>query len=177
MTGTVKSTKGFSLAEILIVLGIMGILATVVVLNFAGSDTGAREESLKSNVAVLREALDLYKADHGWYPCDSSDWNSGGNANNFIRQLTEYNDSAGRPSTAKSTRYKYGPYLKKFPEEPVSNLRTVFIDTSNERILSRLASAVSSGAGAGGWYYESLSAVRSQLDSFIGVLKPPPPEL
>ena len=47
--------KGFSLAEILIVLGIMAILATVVVLNFSNSDTGAKENSLKSMPAKSRQ--------------------------------------------------------------------------------------------------------------------------
>jgi prepilin-type N-terminal cleavage/methylation domain-containing protein len=157
MKKRIEDKRGFSLAEILIVLGIMGILATVVVLNFAGSDTGAKEESLKSNVAVLREALDLYKSDHGWYPCDPGDWNSAGKASNFVRQLTEFTDASGRPSKTKSTKYKYGPYLKKFPEEPVSGLSTVYVDTKTERIFSELAKAVSKGSGTGGWYYEALS--------------------
>ena len=157
MKKRLKSRKGFSLAEILIVLGIMGILATVVVLNFAGSDTGAKEESLKGNVAVLREALDLFKADHGWYPCDPSDWNSAGNATYFARQLVEFTNSAGKPSKTKSTSYKYGPYLKKFPEDPVSGLNTVYIDSKKERIFGELAKAVSKGSGKGGWYYEALS--------------------
>ncbi len=157
MRKRLMSATGFSLAEILIVLGIMGILATVVVLNFAGSDTGAKEESLKSNVAILREALDLYKSDHGWYPCESSDWNSKGSATNFIRQLTEYTDASGRPRTTKTTKFKYGPYLKKFPEDPVSGLSTVYIDRKNERVLKTLSRVVSKGSGKGGWYYEAKS--------------------
>ncbi len=154
----IRNRRGFSLAEILIVLGIMGILATVVVINFAGSDTGAKEETMKSNVAVFREAIDLYRADHGWYPCDPvKDWNKAGKPSNFHRQMTEFTDVTGKPSTKKTTKFKYGPYLRKFPEESVTKSTAIYVDKINERIQSKMAATVAKGTGSGGWYYEAKS--------------------
>ncbi|MFN0149459.1 MAG: type II secretion system protein [bacterium] len=152
-----KNRRGFSLVEILIVLGLMGVLATVVLMNFSGSDTGTKEQTLKANLSALRQALDLYRSDHGWYPCTAGDWNAAGNSNNFINQMTQYTSATGQPSTTKSTTYKYGPYLKAFPKEPFSGLTTTTINTTNERLLSAIATAVAASAATGGWYYESKS--------------------
>lgn len=157
MNRVIRNQSGFSLAEILVVITLLAILAGVVLFNLAGSDTGAKESALKSNVSGFRQALNLYKSDHGWYPCDSRDWNSGGNVNRLRRQLTEFTDDTGRPSATKSTRYRFGPYLKKFPEEPITNSVAVVIETNSERILSRISTAVGTGSGTGGWYYEAKS--------------------
>lgn len=151
------STRGFSLVEILIVLGLMGILATVVLMNFGNSDRGSKEQTLKSNLVTVRQSLDLYKADHGWYPCQTGDWNVAGNAANYIRQMTEYTSATGQPSTTRSSTFKYGPYLKKWPVEPFSRISTVTVNTVNERLLGALGLAISTSAGTGGWYYEAQS--------------------
>jgi general secretion pathway protein G len=152
-----KKQEGFTLAEVLIVIVLLAILAGVVLFNLSGSDTGAKEAALKANVNGMREAVSLYYNDHGWYPCNAKDFNSGGNATTFVQQLTRYTDATGRPSQTKSGNYRFGPYLKKFPTEPISGLATVTIDTSNERILELVATSVSKGTGTGGWYYEAKS--------------------
>ena len=155
---SVWNAKGFSLAEILIVLGIMAILATVVVLNFANSDTGAKENVLKSNVATLREAVDLYRADHGWYPCDAvKDWNKAGNGVNFVYQLMQFTDATGKPAKTRTSTYRFGPYLKHWPEDPFTEVGTVAVDRTRDEILSEMSLRVGKGTGKGGWYYQRKS--------------------
>jgi prepilin-type N-terminal cleavage/methylation domain-containing protein len=155
MFGRTK-TKGFSLAEILIVLGIMAILATVVVLNFSNSDTGAKENTLRANVATIREALDLYRSDHGWYPGDpSKDWNKKGKADDLVDQLMEFTDATGKPSSSKTSEYRFGPYLKQWPDDPFTKTTTIKVDKKNEETLSAMADRVSSSNGKGGWYYQT----------------------
>ena len=153
----VRNAAGFSLAEILVVITLLAILAGVVLFNVSGSDTGAKESALRSNIAGLREAVDMYRVDHGWFPCDPQDYNKGGDGAMFVRQLTEYTSESGRPSKKKTTTYHYGPYLKKFPEDPMTGLPDVKVDTSNERLLSDLAKAINKSSGSGGWYYEAKS--------------------
>ncbi|NNF05338.1 MAG: type II secretion system protein [Candidatus Eisenbacteria bacterium] len=157
MKRVIKNQSGFSLAEILVVITLLSILAGVVLFNLAGSDTGAKESALKSNVSGFRQALNLYKSDHGWYPCDSRDYNSLGDAARLRTQLTMYTDASGRPSATKTSTYRFGPYLKKFPVEPITNSVDIAIDTSSERILSSISSVVSRGNGTGGWFYEAKS--------------------
>jgi len=152
------NTKGFSLAEILIVLGIMAILATVVVLNFSSSDTGAKENALKSNVATLREAIDLYRADHGWYPCDANkDWNKKGDGAKFVDQLMQFTDTTGKPSLSRTSAYRFGPYLKHWPEDPFADIGTVKVDKKGDEILSQMGARIAKSSGKGGWYYQTKS--------------------
>jgi general secretion pathway protein G len=153
-----KNSKGFSLAEILIVLGLMAILATVVVLNSSNSSTTAKENALKANVAVLREALDLYRADHGWYPADPDrDYNKKGDAEVLAFQLLGFTNDEGEPSEKKTTEFRFGPYLRKWPAEPLTDTQDIVVDNKSESMLTLLAEKVAKGDGKGGWYYEPKS--------------------
>ena len=151
-----QNEKGFSLAELLIVISIIGILAGIVMMNMNGSQRSAKAAKLRGNLVTLREAILAYKLDHGFFPCTSSDYNSGGDVTTFKRQLTWFTSSSGRPSQTKSTTYMYGPYLQKFPEEPITNSSNVVIDQSGERVLSALQRYVAGlNTATGGWYYEA----------------------
>ncbi len=161
MKHALKNRKGFSLAELLIVVAIIAVLATVVVMNMGGSDTSAKEAKLRANLKILREALIAYHADHGFYPCSPNDANSSGNQKTFKRQLTWYTDKKGKVPKKKTDRYRFGPYLQRFPENPFytspDSADYVQINTTDERILSELIKAVKAMSGNNGWYYEAKS--------------------
>jgi len=166
-----KGARGFSLAEILIVLGIMAILATVVVLNFSNTDTGAKENALQSNVATVREALDLYRADHGWYPCDrTKDYNKKGDTKIFVNQLLHFTDASGKPSTKKTSAFRFGPYLKHWPEEPFTKLSNVRIDRNGEEVLETMGTRIAKSGAKGGWYYQ---AKTGNICAYLGKAYPP----
>ncbi len=151
-----QNEKGFSLAELLIVISIIGILAGIVMMNMNGSERSARAAKLRGNLVTLREALLAYKLDHGYFPCTSSDYNSSGDETTFKHQLTWFTDSTGHPSQTKSTTYMYGPYLQSFPVEAITDSSRVVIDQSGERVLSALQDYVAGlDAATGGWYYEA----------------------
>lgn len=62
------SQAGFTLIEVLIVLGIMALLATVVtpqVLNYLGR---ARVETARVQLSAITTAMELYALDNGTYP-------------------------------------------------------------------------------------------------------------
>lgn len=157
-----KSEQGFSLVELLIVIGIIGILSTIVIMNMRGSEQGAKESKLKANLALIRESLVAYHSDHGFYPCTSGDWNNAGNVTRFKQQLTWFTSETGQVSQTRTTTYRFGPYLQEFPENPfyegAATLATsVTIDRTNDRILEALQTAIASGNGNYGWYYEAKS--------------------
>jgi len=152
------SKKGFSLAELLIVIAIIAILAGIVIMNMTGSERGAKAAKLRANLVTFREAILAYKADHGHYPCAPGDYNTSGDTTIFKRQLLWFTNKDGRPSHTKSATYGYGPYLQAFPLEPFTNSTRVVIDQSHERVLERLKADVYRWSGAtGGWYYEAKS--------------------
>jgi len=63
-----KRLRAFTLVELLIVVVILGILATVVIPMFTDAATNAKSAILKDNLRGIRSALERYKIDHGDYP-------------------------------------------------------------------------------------------------------------
>ncbi len=64
--------RGFTLVEILIVVVILGILASVVVANVADSDDDARRTVFIRNLHHFKQGLSLYQETHGQLPPDTS---------------------------------------------------------------------------------------------------------
>lgn len=62
---------GFSLIELLVVIGITATLVAVALPNFVGARERARDVKRKSEMAEFRNALRLYYNDYQKYPADS----------------------------------------------------------------------------------------------------------
>ncbi len=150
----VRNQRGFTLAEVLIVIALLGILASIVVLNFGGSETTAKEKTLRANLSSLRSAIQLYKADHGRYPCATGDYDYPCTQVQFEQKLTRFSNKAGRTSTTKNSTYAYGPYLDDFPVEPFSQADSVTWSLGTTRLKETIANVIDGSAGNGGWYYE-----------------------
>ncbi len=60
--------RAFTLVEMLIVVVVLAILATIALPLFANSSRRAKENSLRSNLRILRDAIDRYKKRHGSFP-------------------------------------------------------------------------------------------------------------
>lgn len=121
--------RGFTLIEILIVVTILAIVATIVIPQFSNASMTARENMLKDELRYLRTQIIVYKAQHH----DVAPGYPGGNMaqspteTDFVNQMTSHTDEKGAVSASASDVYKFGPYLSKMPENPMNKLSAVLI--------------------------------------------------
>jgi general secretion pathway protein G len=71
MERTVRGSSGFTLVEILVVVFIIGLLATIVGVSVGGQSDKAKVVAAKANLKEIESALHLYKLDNGFYPTSS----------------------------------------------------------------------------------------------------------
>jgi general secretion pathway protein G len=67
-TPTRHRQSGFTLLELIIVIAIIGILATIAMPALKNMPVRAKESVLKTNLRTLRDMIDQYYGDKGKYP-------------------------------------------------------------------------------------------------------------
>ena len=96
MNAQMKS-RGFSLVELVIVVVIIGVIAAIAVPRISRGAKGAGDASLKGSLAGLRNAIDMYAAEHGGtFPA--------GTQVEIIDRLTKRTDKGGVVGTTAGTR-------------------------------------------------------------------------
>ena len=152
---SLKDQSGFTLIEILIVVILLGILATVIIPQVSVSSDDAKLNTLKTNLANMRSMIELYYYQHSntypglavptTKPADISTI-----ADTFAGQLTRYSDATGNISNSGTSEFPYGPYVKAdIAINPFNNLNDVTIDNSEDDITEK----ASGGAGTGWKFY------------------------
>lgn len=96
-----RNTKGFSLIEIMVVVVILGILASIVVPKIINRPDEARAVKAKQDILAIQNAMDLYKLDNGAYPTTEQG----------LLALVE------KPSSSPEPR-NWNQYLKSLPRDP-----------------------------------------------------------
>ncbi|MCD6454929.1 MAG: prepilin-type N-terminal cleavage/methylation domain-containing protein [Candidatus Aminicenantes bacterium] len=63
-----NGSRGFTLLELLIVLAVIGILASIAIPNYRESIKRAKEATLKEDLFQMRKLIQQFKLDKGRYP-------------------------------------------------------------------------------------------------------------
>src|SRR4051812_42353646 len=136
---------GFSLIELVIVVVIIGIIAAIAIPRMSRGAAGASDSSVNANLAVLRNALDMFQSEHGGvYPS--------GTAANIVSQLTGYTNDQGTVGTQGDGTSIYGPYVRAIPTVSVGANK----GASGFTVVTGAATAFAyTATGTVGWWYNS----------------------
>ena len=98
-----SAEHGFTLVELMVVIVIIGLLATIVVINVLPLGDKGRITKAKADISSIEGALDLYKLQNGAYPTT---------AQGLEALITA-------PAGVDASKYQAGGYLKgKLPVDP-----------------------------------------------------------
>jgi general secretion pathway protein G len=100
---TIEGEDGFSLIELMVVLVILGLLATVVVINVLPAADQANATKVRADVSVLESAIEQYRLDNMSYPPN-------------LQALVS--PPAG---LSRAERYRSGGYIRRLPDDPWGN--------------------------------------------------------
>lgn len=98
--------RGFTLIELMVVIVILGLLATVVTLNVMPSQDRAMVEKARADIAVLEQALETYRLDNLAYPSSGQG----------LAALQRAPQDLSQPQ-----RYRPGGYVRRLPADPWGN--------------------------------------------------------
>jgi len=96
---------GFTLVEMMVVIVILGLLATVVAINVLPSQDKAMKEKARADVSVLEQALESYRLDMFAFPPTEAG----------LQALVT------PPAGAQADRYREGGYIRRLPKDPWGN--------------------------------------------------------
>jgi prepilin-type N-terminal cleavage/methylation domain-containing protein len=68
MRSLLKRQKGFTIVELLIVIVVIGILATLVIVTFTGIQQKARNTKRQTDINAVNSHVEAFYAQNGYYP-------------------------------------------------------------------------------------------------------------
>ncbi len=101
-----KASHGFTLLEVMVVIVILGILASMVVPNLMGSQERANMQKAVSDINALETSISMYKMDNYNYPSTEQG----------LEALVTETDVEPLPR-----RFPEDGYIKRLPKDPWGN--------------------------------------------------------
>ena len=126
------SQGGFTLIELMVVILIIGLLATIVVQNLKGATDKAKKIKAQADISAIKTALDRYYLDSSSYP--SSDQG--------LAALVSAPQNGKIPAD-----YPTGGYIEKIPSDPWGNPYVYQSDGDTYLLKSYGADGVEGGTG------------------------------
>src|ERR1044072_6312054 len=133
---------GFTLMELLIVIIVIAVLAAIALPKFINSGLRSKEASLKSDLKIYRNAVQLFLNDTGAYPSNIS-------ALAATSAPASGLDSAGSAKSIVATDWK-GPYIDAVMTDPVSG--NAFTYTASSPNVGKVTSSASGNSSEGTAY-------------------------
>ena len=91
-----RAARGFTLIELMIVVAIIGILASIAVPNFMKFQARARQSEAKANLKAIFEIVKAYWGEAGTFQCGSCGWETDKNLYNYYLSASESNTKGSK---------------------------------------------------------------------------------
>lgn len=91
--------KGFTLIELMIVIGVIGLLTSIVLPRFGDSTDAAKAAQVHGNLHNIQEAIDMFNVAEGYYPKYGEDIGAGDGGNTFSGTFEKYYSKGRMPET------------------------------------------------------------------------------
>ncbi|GLP95922.1 type II secretion system major pseudopilin GspG [Paraferrimonas sedimenticola] len=114
-----QKQRGFTLLEVMVVIVILGILASLVVPNLMGNKEQADRQKAVSDIVALESALDMYKLNNNRYPTTEQGLDALVNKPNISPEPRNYPD---------------GGFIKRLPTDPWGNEYLLISPGENGRV-------------------------------------------
>jgi prepilin-type N-terminal cleavage/methylation domain-containing protein len=112
-------SKGFTIVELLVVIVVIAILATVTIVAFNGVQARARDSQRMSDITAIDKAIKLYIVDNGHAPDFSGACpvTGGPDSGCFANDIAGLGPN-GSPYSWSKLETELSPYIKKLPVDP-----------------------------------------------------------
>jgi len=134
-----KRRSGFTLVELLVVIVVLAVLAAIVLPKFMNSSARSKESSLRSDLKLLRSAVNAFNADTGKYP-------------NSLADLAESDKTKVKiaDGTVVSPTDWHGPYVETVPTDPISGSAFTY-DPAAGKVTSSATGNALDGSAYSSW--------------------------
>lgn len=103
-----SKTVGFTLIEILVAVTIIAVLTAIGLVSYGSANRNSRDAKRKSDIEQIRQALEMYRADNGFYPArNAGSWTNTQDYNLFGRDLITNGYSSAIPTDPQSPTQTY----------------------------------------------------------------------
>jgi general secretion pathway protein G len=97
-----RREAGFTLVELMVVIVIIGLLATIVTINVLPAGDKAKSVTAKADIATIENGLEMFRLQFNRYPTTSQGLQS----------------LIAAPAGIDATQYQRGGYIKKLKDDP-----------------------------------------------------------
>ncbi len=133
MPNLARTSKAFTLIELLIVIAIIGILMTIIFASFSQAQKNARDGQRKADLQAVAGVLQRFYSDNSVYPSDDGSGQIRINATCTV--ITSGSARAWGTDNIQCTSGTLKTYLKQLPKDPIGTNQYCYTSADDQHYI------------------------------------------